>query len=132
VPTTELLARWLVAFVITQAVECPIYVRVFRVRLAVAFGASTITHPFVCFVFPWLWRSLYLAFVSARPSFALSPDAYFFGYGVLAEGFAVLVEAFYLARVARLGGRRALVASIAANSASGLSGLLCSYLTGWP
>ena len=45
VPTTELLARWLFAFAFTQAVECPIYVCVFRVRLAVAFGASTITHP---------------------------------------------------------------------------------------
>jgi hypothetical protein len=132
VPTTELVARWLFAFAFTQAVECPLYVYVFRVRLAVAFGASTITHPFVCFVFPWLWRSLYLAVVSARPSWVLSADAYFVGYGVIAESFAVIVEACYLARVARLGGRRGLVASIVANAASGFGGLLCSYLTGWP
>jgi hypothetical protein len=46
----ELALRWLVAFAVTQAVECPLYVRVFRVRLGVAFGASAITHPFVCFV----------------------------------------------------------------------------------
>lgn len=131
-PPRELVLRWLVAFALTQAVECPIYVRVFRVRLPVAFAASAITHPLVCFVFPALWRAVYLAAVTAHPSWALSADAYFVGYGALAEPFAVLVEAAWLAWRARLPPRRALLASVAANTASGLLGLLCSWLVGWP
>ena len=127
-----LIARWLVAFAITQIVECPIYVRVFRVRLAVAFAASAITHPFVCFVFPWLWREAYIALMRARPGFSLSDAAYFLVFGAIAEPFAVAVEALWLHRAARLAPRRALLASIVANTASGLVGLVSSYATGWP
>lgn len=48
---------WLLAFLITQVVEMPIYQRAFAPersqthRLAIAFGASAITHPIVWFVF---------------------------------------------------------------------------------
>jgi hypothetical protein len=132
VGTRELALRWLVAFVITQAVECPVYVRFFRVRPVVAFGASAITHPIVCFVMPHVWEALYVRAIAARPGLALGAEAYFVGYGVLAETFAIVVEALYLARVARLGLRRGALASIAANGASGLVGLACSYLFGWP
>jgi hypothetical protein len=128
----ELFVRWLVAFALTQAVECPIYVRAFRVRLRVAFAASAITHPVVCFVFPVLWRAIYLAAVTGHPSWTLSPGAYFVGYGALAEPFAVVVEAAWLIWRARLAPRRAFVASIVANTASALAGLVCSWLTGWP
>src|SRR5262249_25706390 len=85
----ELTAPWLVAFAIAQIVECPLSVRVFRVRLAVAFAASAITHPFVCFVFPWLWRETYIALMRARPGFSLSDAAYFVVFGAIAEPFAV-------------------------------------------
>ena len=128
----ELVARWVVAFAITQAVECPVYVRGFGVSLAVAFGASAITHPIVCFVIPWVWERLYVAAITARPGMALSANAYFVAYGALAESFAVVVEALYLARWARLDARRAALASLAANTASGLVGLACSGLFGWP
>ena len=77
VPPRELFLRWLFAFAITQAVECPIYTRVFRVRLPVAFAASALTHPVVCFVFPAVWRAIYLAAVTAHPSWVLSGEAYF-------------------------------------------------------
>jgi hypothetical protein len=128
----ELIARWLVAFAITQVVECPIYVRAFRVRLAVAFAASAITHPFVCFLFPWLWREIYVALMLAHPGFSLPDAVYFLVFGAIAEPFAIVVEALWLHRAARLPGRRALLASTAANAASGLAGLACSYVTGWP
>jgi hypothetical protein len=128
----ELFLRWLVAFALTQAVECPIYVRAFRVRLPVAFAASALTHPVVCFVLPALWRAVYLATVTAHPSWKLSPGAYFVGYGALAEPLAVIAEAAWLAWRARLPWRRAFLASIVANTASALVGLLCSWLTGWP
>jgi hypothetical protein len=128
----ELVLRWLVAFAITQAVECPIYIRAFGVRPLVAFGASAITHPVVCFVAPRVWEAIYAWAVAAHPAMALGNDAYFVGYGVLAETFAIVVEALYLARWARLGLRRGALASIVANAASGLTGLACSYLFGWP
>lgn len=128
----ELIARWLVAFAITQMVECPIYVRAFRVRLPVAFAASAITHPFVCFFFPWLWEKIYVALMVAHPGFSLSATAYFVVFGAIAEPFAVVVEALWLRRAARLSPRRALVASVVANTASGLTGLVCSWATGWP
>jgi hypothetical protein len=128
----ELIARWFLAFAITQLVECPIYVRVFRVRFAVAFAASAMTHPLVCFLFPWLWRRIYVALMLARPGFSLSDTAYFLVFGALAEPFAIVVEALWLHRAARLSGRGALVASIVANTASGLAGLACSWATGWP
>jgi hypothetical protein len=44
----------------------------------------------------------------------------------------VVVEALYLVRFARLPRRRAFVASFVANTASGLAGLACSLVTGWP
>jgi hypothetical protein len=130
--TGELIARWFVAFAITQGVECPVYARGFGVRPATAFGASAITHPIVVFVMPYLWEKLYLMVITARPGLALGADAYFVGYGALAESFAVVVEALYLMRWARLGAKRAAVASLAANTASGVVGLICSALTGWP
>lgn len=77
------LERWVVAFAFTQLVEVPVYVlalrdRPWRQRLWVAFMASTITHPIV-----WAMRWV------LRP-FSL--------YVVVAETFAVVVEALWLRR----------------------------------
>ncbi|KYF50416.1 hypothetical protein BE04_26575 [Sorangium cellulosum] len=83
------------AFVLTQAIEVPIYRRALGLRPLVMFGASLITHPIVCFVMPALWRTLYVAAIRGDPRFVLGETGYFLGYGVLAEGFAVAVEAAY-------------------------------------
>lgn len=81
-------------------------------RLAIAFGASALTHPVVWFVIPRVWSgSSYLAMV------------------VVAEAFAWLAEALWLARF-RV--PRALVWSFAANAASVAVGLTLRELTGWP
>jgi len=99
------LTKWLNAFFLTQAVELPIYAMVLASRygrtwrtLALAFGASAITHPIVWFVVPWrLW-------------------SYWTCYAV-AESFAVLTEAVYLV-VLGLKPARALAWSLCANAAS--------------
>ena len=63
---------WLVAFVFTQAIEVPIYLRVTNFR--VAFLASTLTHPIVWFVFPAIWPGSYLGMVAAAELFAWSAE----------------------------------------------------------
>jgi uncharacterized membrane protein len=130
--THELIARWAVAFVLTQLVECPIYFRAFGVRLPVAFAASAITHPIVVFAIWHGWGALYIALVRAFPGFTLGDDAYFIVYGVLGESFAVAAECAWLATAARLPLRRAMAASLVANAASVVVGLLASVTTGWP
>jgi len=132
VTTQELVSRWIVAFTLTQCVECFLYVRVFRVRLWVAFAASTITHPIVVFVIPKLWAMAYLALIGAFAPRTLSPDAYFVIYGALAETFAIAVEAAWLAWRARFGLRKAFVVSLLTNVASSSVGGLCFLVTGWP
>ena len=64
---------WLVAFVFTQAIEVPIYMRVTTFRAA--FLASSVTHPIVWFVFPALWPGGYLSMVVAAELFAWSAEA---------------------------------------------------------
>jgi len=62
---------WLAAYLITQAVEIPIYLYAGR-RIAgwrrwfLAIGASTVTHPVVWFAFPWETASWELCFVFAE------------------------------------------------------------------
>lgn len=128
----ELALRWAVAFCLTQAVECPLYGRLYGVRLPVAFGASAITHPLVVFAVWPAWGWLHGALARAVPGLWLGDTAYFIVYGALAETFAVVVEAAYLARWAQLGFARALRAALVVNGASAGVGLLCSWLTGWP
>jgi hypothetical protein len=107
--------RWLVAFAITQAVETPIYMRAqpdrsWPRRLAVAFGASAITHPLV-----WLVpRDLFGDWVS---------------YVLAAEAFAIAIEALWLRA---FGVTRAGWWSLFANAASVAIGLGLRALTGWP
>lgn len=106
------MTRWLLAFVFTQAVEVPIYLRA-GAGGRTAFLASTWTHPVVWFGFPLL-QGLGLGY---------------WGMVLAAEVFAVGIEALWL----RVNGvRRALVWSLVANAASALTGLLLRALFGVP
>ena len=76
---------WFKAFLLTQLMEMPLYLFATRnqyswgSRLAIAFGASALTHPIVWLVFPVLW-----------------PFRSFFWMIVAAEIFAFVAEALYL------------------------------------
>lgn len=107
-----MLQLWLIAFLLTLAIECPIVVALLRradrpARLfALAFFANLATHPLVWFVFPELHLP-YLAWLA------------------LAEVFAFLAEAaFFRLTVPRAGWRTALLAALAANASSFVAGLL--------
>lgn len=118
---SEWLLPWLSAFALTQVVEMPIYVRALRegeptidrmpVAIAVAFGASALTHPVVWFVMPRLIPEPWLAMV------------------IVAELFAILAEAAWL-RAFKL--PRALAWAAFANAASVLVGITTRQLFGWP
>jgi hypothetical protein len=105
-------ARWAIHFALTQAVELPIYAAgcpawpIWR-RIAVGFGASALTHP-------WLWFVL--------PPLLLGHIRYGV-YLALVEPMIALVEAFYLAGMG-LPLRRAFLLSMLANAASLTAGLL--------
>lgn len=128
--TGPMIARWAIAFAFTQAVEVPLYCvalglrsggapgaapsllrRAFTLRhVAIAFGASALTHPFVWFLFPRL----------VRPYWTMV---------AFAEAFAVIAEAAYLTgfRV-----RWALAWSFAVNASSVVVGLTSRALFGVP
>lgn len=125
----EDVGRWALAFVLTQAIEVPIYVRGLKARPGVAFAASAITHPVVWWVMPAVWRAAYVAARGMDRGFRLGEVGYFVGYGVVAEGFAVGVEAAWFRM---LGYRRALLWSVLANGASALTGLGLRAVFGWP
>ncbi len=107
---------WFTAYLLTQAVEIPIYLaatrgKPWRARLAIAAAASTLTHPMVWFVIPSLGWPNY--------------EAYFVG----AESFAFAVEALLLWSLAV---RRPLLWSLAANAGSVVVGLILRAIFGWP
>jgi hypothetical protein len=108
-----MLSAWLRAFLFTQLVEVPIYVRGLRCSALAAFGASTLTHPVVWFLFfSPRWQAGYLTrFTSA-------------------ELFAWLVEAAYFKFLVRRD--RALLWSLLANAASVALGALSRSLFGAP
>ncbi len=94
---------WLAAFAVTQIVEMPIYAFALRERgwaqrLALAFGASAVTHPFVWFLFPALIEPYWTMVVCA-------------------EAFAVGVEALWLWAFG-LTGWRAILWALVANGTS--------------
>ncbi len=112
-----MLAAWLKAFILTQLIETPVYVMALQrwsyaertpgKNFLTAFGASLVTHPFVWFVFPKL----------------LMP----FGYSVyliVAESFAVVVEAIYLKQ---FGLTRPWLFSLLANGLSASVGLAINH-----
>lgn len=119
---SEWLIGWLSAFALTQAVELPIYVRALRegerptidrlpIAIAIAFGASALTHPIVWFVMPKLIPDNWLTMV------------------IVAELFAITAEAAWL-RAFEL--PRALAWAGFANAASVLVGIVLRQLIGWP
>ncbi|MBW2454723.1 MAG: hypothetical protein JRI68_09435 [Deltaproteobacteria bacterium] len=118
-----MVTAWLGAFVFTQVVECPIYVRALRAekrplpaKVVLAFAASAITHPIVWFVIPAVWMNA----------------EQFGGYWTMvaiAEAFAVGVEAAYFWA---LGLRRPWLWALGANVASAGLGFLSRAAFGWP
>lgn len=126
---------WVSAFLFTQAVEIPVYVLAMRralerevarrprglpLQLAVAFGASAITHPIVWFV------------ISGLPPSFQDPGPAYIEYVVRAESFALIVEAFYFYLVCGITFGRALVWSLLANGLSAGLGFTSRALFRWP
>jgi len=113
---TVTVESWFHAYLLTQAVEIPIYLaatrgKPLRARVMIAAAASTLTHPMVWFVIPALgW-----------PSY----DAYFIG----AESFAFAVEALLLWSLAV---PKPLLWSLLANAGSVVVGLILREAFGWP
>ena len=123
---SEWLIPWLSAFAVTQAVEMPIYVRALRegeptidrlpVAIAIAFGASALTHPIVWFVMPRLITGDWLTMVLVAELFAIVAEAaWLWAFGLRAFGL-----------------KRALAWAAFANAASVLVGLISRQLFGWP
>jgi hypothetical protein len=110
--------RWLFAFVFTQLVEMGVYVQALPARprherLAIAFGASAITHPAVWYIIPDVGASYGLGWWATV---------------AIAEVFAVVVETAWLAA---FGVRRAFFWSLAANATSFSLGLFGYSLLHW-
>lgn len=86
---------WFWAFLFTQVVEVPIYMRGIRARFHEALGASSLTHPIVWFVIPELMDWFYLTILERHASIWLTSST---RYGIMvfvAEVFAVVAEALY-------------------------------------
>ncbi len=105
--TPEYLAAWLRAFVFTQVVEILVYRLVGKIRIAPSFTASAMTHPAVWFIFPTL--GIYCGW------------SFYTMVGV-SELFAWLAEALFFWSVVSVTPVRALLISLAANSASVVCG----------
>lgn len=104
------MGAWFLAFVVTQVVEVPIWMRAFGGRPWIAFAASALTHPIVWFVLPQLGLSHWI-------------------YVGVAEGYAVIVEAVW---AGRFGVKRPLAWSVLANGLSFGIGMLLRHTVGWP
>lgn len=123
----EHIASWLRAFVLTQCVEMGVYVnappapRPLGERLAIAFGASAITHPLVWFVIPDVVRAI-------EPVGHWKTD-WWIAIAV-GEAFAVSCEALWLVAFGSAA-RRALAWSFFANVASFTFGLFVYEHGGW-
>lgn len=106
------LGGWIVGYVFTQAIEVPLYLRVTG-RWSTSLLASTLTHPFVWFVFP-----------------AVCPLEWgYWGMVAAAETFAVTAEAAWL----KVNGtNRALTIAFVVNAASAIGGLLLRSVFGVP
>ena len=136
------MSAWLWAFLLTQSVEVPIYLRALLSRddperaferwlpaLLVAFAASAITHPIVWFVIPPLWDWLYLALLAPHPSLWMTPTTRYWVMVVIAESFAISGEALYFRLLRK---KKTWRWSFAANMASVTLGLLSREIFGFP
>jgi hypothetical protein len=118
---TNEVVRWLLAFLLTVAVEVPLATLCFRAaetrvwtRLGKLFFANLATYPLVWFAFPLL------------PLSAVWNTAF-------AEGFAWLTEvAFFCFVFPKASLRRAAIVSGCANAASFVVGLAAYRLSAWP
>lgn len=100
---------WFVAYLFTQAIEVPLYLRITDGRWSTSFLASTWTHPIVWFVFP-----------------EVCPLSWgYWGMVAAAETFAVLGEAVWL-RANGVGA--ALKWALLVNAGSAVAGLLLRAL----
>ncbi|MGE0785401.1 MAG: hypothetical protein AB7S26_06925 [Sandaracinaceae bacterium] len=123
--------QWAFAFLFTQCVEMAVYTRVLdprrplRERLAIAFGASAITHPLVWFVIPPAIYGIHDALGGDVDRIQL----YWVAIAV-AELFAFTAEALWL-RAFGLRIALAVLASLLANGASFVLGLFGYELLGW-
>ncbi len=113
---SEFGSQWFQAFVTTQLVEIPLYLRGARKlpagkRWLFAAGASSLTHPFLWFAIPW-------------ESIAWEPVDYW-PTVILAECNIVLIEGVF---GKSLGVPHPFFWSLTANSASVLTGILLSRM----
>jgi hypothetical protein len=120
---------WFWAFLFTQVVEVPIYMRGIRARFHEALGASSLTHPIVWFIIPSVWDTFYLHVIQRWASLWLAPSTRYVIMVVIAEVFAVVAEAIYF-RI--IGLEKPWRWSLIANMASFGLGSLCRYWFGFP
>ena len=117
---------WFWAFLFTQIVEVPIYMRGMRARFHEALGASSLTHPIVWFVIPEILEWFYLNILQRHFSIWLTSAMRYGIMVVIAEVFAVVAEALYFRF---LGLEKPWRWSLIANMASfGLGSLSRAYL----
>jgi hypothetical protein len=120
-------ASWFRAFLLTQVVEMGVYVhapgreRPWPERVAIAFGASAITHPLVWFVIPEVMAEL-VQTGDLRVDWWITV--------AFAEHFAVIAEAFWLAAFG-VRWRWAFAVALFANGWSFTLGLFCYRLLSW-
>lgn len=107
---------WLMAFVLTQAAEVPLYVWLAPVGVARAFALSLVTHPAVWYVIPPICYRAGLTYHQML---------------VIDELFAWLAEAALL-RAFGVRWRRALLVALVANAASVLVGVVARTWFGMP
>jgi hypothetical protein len=86
---------WFWAFLFTQIVEIPIYMRGLRARMLEAFGATALTHPIVWFVIPEAFEWFYRAVFAHHASLQMTANTRYYVMVAIAETFAVVVEALY-------------------------------------
>lgn len=121
---------WLRAFLLTQTIEMGVYThatggRPLRERLAIAFGASAITHPLVWFVIPEAVRGLLM-----RHGWSTDWQTDWWIAIAVAETFAFSAEALWLALFG-VRPAQAAAASFLANGASFTLGLFLYQRMGW-
>lgn len=120
---------WFWAFLFTQIVEIPIYMRGLRAKPHEAFGASALTHPIVWFVIPPAWAWLHTTLLAPHAALRLSATPRYWVMVVIAETFAVVGEAVYFKQ---LGKEKAWRWAFVANMTSVTLGFACREIFGWP
>jgi len=109
-----ILSTWLGAFILTQLVEWPLYLRLMGKRRCgwlIAFGTSTISHPLIFVGLPLVWEGSWV------------------GYVICAEGIAVLMESLWLHWFKI---ERPIFWALIANGCSLVVGLLSRWILDWP